>query len=292
MSAKRCFRRSLPNLRWFVSTPACASRHYSAQINKDFCCALILLPGLLLGNLVNAQSFGNLGFESAVLVPVSGDPYDRVEAGPAFPLWTCYTDSTELGVTNVLTLVNYDNEFLDSAGVAILNTNDVHGFQALSQAFEGNYTALLQAGFSLTNEAIRLSAAIAQTGVVPAYARTINFEAAAYNLNFAVTFAGQNLPVYALSSTTNYIVFGADISSFAGQTNELRFTVFPCLTFGQPAINNLYLDNIQFSPPPPQAAPFIFGQPGSQTANAGSNASFTVTVTAYPAAAYQWYFII
>ncbi len=247
----------------------------------NFASVMVLWLGILFPAPVQAQNFTNLGFENAVIVPVPGDPYGRVQAINAFPAWVCYTGSGQL------TLVNYDNEFLDSAGVSILDTNAVNGFQALPQAFEGNYTALLQAGFDLGGDTVRVSAAIAQTGLFSQSANTMTFEAR--GSGFAVSIGGQDVPFFALEEDSDYIVFGVDVSSFGGQTLELRFTANPYPPPG-PAINNVYLDGIGFSSQLPAAAPFILDPPYGQTVNAGSNISFAISATGFPTPVYQWFF--
>ena len=40
----------------------------------------------------------------------------------------------------------------------------------------------------------------------------------------SITFQGQQIPQYVLGSTSTYTIYGADISAFAGQTGELRFS--------------------------------------------------------------------
>jgi hypothetical protein len=54
-----------------------------------------------------------------------------------------------------------------------------------------------------------------------------------------VAFNGQNLSFQAIGAGANYTVYGADVSAYAGQTGELRFTA--------PVQNTALLDNIQFS---------------------------------------------
>jgi len=51
-----------------------------------------------------------------------------------------------------------------------------------------------------------------------------------------LSFAGQQIPLFALGTGPNYTILGGDISAFAGQTGQLQF------------IGNALLDNIFFSP--------------------------------------------
>ena len=58
---------------------------------------------LWVGPVVSGQpAFTNLNFESAVLIPQSGDPYYRVQFAAAFPGWTAYVG----GVPQNLALYN------------------------------------------------------------------------------------------------------------------------------------------------------------------------------------------
>ena len=52
-----------------------------------------------------------------------------------------------------------------------------------------------------------------------------------------MTFSGQVIPLTQVGSGPNYSILGGDISAFAGQNGELRFTA-----------GSGVLDNIQFSP--------------------------------------------
>lgn len=230
-----------------------------------------------------SQSFQNLGFEEAQLVPVTPGYEGQVQTVPAFRWWHVYWD------TNLAPFVLYNNMFLDSAGVSILDTN----FYVLPQVFQGKYTALLYGGYSLTGYPyVRLPVSIAQTGAIPASAKTLLFDARMLSggTDFAVSVAGQNLPYFALASNTNYVLYGVDVSTMAGQTRELRFTAYPHLYPEPTAINYVYLDDIRFSASPLTASPFILASPSSQTANAGSNVNLTVTATGLPSPAYQWFF--
>jgi len=73
--------------------------------------------------------------------------------------------------------------------------------------------------------------------------------------NMDLSFASNSLPFYKIGSGSNYDVFGADVSAFAGASGELRFSALP-LTGG--GFGGVRLDNIQFSNQPiPE--PTVFG---------------------------------
>src|ERR1022692_4564550 len=74
-----------------------------------------------------------------------------------------------------------------------------------------------------------------QIGTLPSNAISMSFYIQPGSL-FAVTFAGQQIPLTAIGSTFNATIMGGDISAYAGQTGQLLFQ------------GGGELDNIQFSP--------------------------------------------
>ena len=167
-------------------------------------------------------TFQNLDFESAVLVPIPGDPLGRVEFAQAFPGWTGYIG------TNIQTVADHNNKSLSEPGIAIMGPD-----YPSPNLFQGHYYARLY----LASPGPLISAALAQTGTAPATAKSIRFYASSFDVPF-LSFAGQAIPVSALGSTSTYTVFGGDISAFAGQTGELRFQ------------GSLTFDNIIFADQP------------------------------------------
>jgi hypothetical protein len=184
----------------------------------------------------SGQAFVNLDFESATLVPVPGDRYHTVQFAQAFPGWT----KTMIGAIDTNAL--YDTMFLDSAGIGIIDTKPSYLSEAV---IGGNYTALLQSGLGYEGTS---DATLSQTGLVPLGTESIQFKARAgfdASGRFAVILGGQTLPVTVLGSGTNYTLYGANVSQWAGQVAQLSFTVFAEI----PHVNDetLLLDNIQFS---------------------------------------------
>ena len=202
----------------------------------------------------SAQGFVNLDFESATLVPVGKTqqtalPGDQVQLAQALPGWTVTIVAPF--TTNAL----YDNMFLDSAGISIIDTK---GPYLASSVIDGLYTALLQSGLGYTSTGGVVSdTTISQTGLVPLGTQSLQFKAQTffdYAGKFAVTLGGQTLSLTSLGSGTNYTLYGANVSQWAGQTAQLSFTVFG----EKPHVNDegLLLDDIQFSPQPvPVVAP-------------------------------------
>jgi hypothetical protein len=99
----------------------------------------------------------------------------------------------------------------------------------------GRFSVYLEGGRNAQN--VQGSAEIAQTGTVDQTAHSLLFAATRGVPN--VSFNGQPLPVFPLQNHSTFISYGADVSAFAGQTGELRFTTaYPVGSF---------LDDIQFS---------------------------------------------
>ena len=180
-----------------------------------------------------AQGFSNLDFEQASLVPVSGAYTGEVQIRPALPRWSVF-------IRNPFVL--YNNMFLDSAGVSIFDS--LMG----AKAFQGNFSVILQGGFSLySGPPDRLSSTIAQTGLIPTWAKTLLFDAWVGDPAYFTVSLG---PYLLLASYTNYSLYAVDVSGLSGQTVELAFTVLPSPPPGL-AMTGVYLDDIRFSSSPP-----------------------------------------
>src|SRR5438552_2069280 len=107
---------------------------------KTFTSSLSCVALLCIGFSARAQgTFQNLGFESAVLVPIPGDPYGRVQFAPAFPGWIGYVGADQQ------TAALYNNVFLDTSGISIIDSN-WPGFLGVHGPLEGRFSAILQAG--------------------------------------------------------------------------------------------------------------------------------------------------
>lgn len=192
------------------------------------------------------QGFVNLNFESASLVPAGGY---YVQFNQAFPGWT----GTCGGVQQTLAL--YNEVYLDTAGIAIIDHNWTNsaayinnfGYPPLDTLIQGNYTAILMSGLGPpTGQPADTS--LSQTGLVPAGTQSLLFRAyPGFDSSgvFTVTLGGQDLSLTVISNALNYTLYGADISAWAGQTAQLSFNVL-----GENPHQNdeyLYLDSIQFS---------------------------------------------
>jgi len=148
-----------------------------------------------MGLAASAQSFYNLDFEQARLIPVSGDPYGRVDFGAALPGWIGYCGIYAQG------LANYDFEFLDSAGISIFDSKDT--IEPVAGVTHGRYCACLYSGVVLGTMNVYVDTSIAQTGWIPASATSILFNFCnSWSWGYAdvsVTFNGISIPLSVVS---------------------------------------------------------------------------------------------
>jgi hypothetical protein len=206
-----------------------------------------ILPCLLLclgKQLALSQgTFGNLNFENATIVYDPSGPYpNSIYASNAIPCWTAYLG----GVAR--RDVTYNSRTLDAADVSL------HGVASSAwHPIEGQYSILL---LGSSRYAPFASAAVGQTGKLPTNAMSLVFLSSTDFLMLDVTFGGQPISLIQIGSTATNITLAGDISAFAGQTGELRFTA-PALTgYGM-------VDDIRFSneaiPEPSACALFVCG---------------------------------
>lgn len=213
--------------------------------------------------LCQAQSFEDLNFESATLVATNSYPGLSVEFAPAFPGW----DGTIGGVQTTYALANY--VFLDTAAISIINSNYTGDSGLLpGGVVQGQYTAILQSGVdSVNNTLTPANVSLSQTGLVPAGTQSLQFDA--YTVfdssgSFNVTLGGQPLALVILANYANYTVYGANIASFADETEPLVFTV-PA-EIPHVIDEYLYLDAIQFSSSPiPEPSTFALVAAGGMS---------------------------
>ena len=183
-------------------------------INAIFTVVIVLFGRL---NAYSQGAFTNLDFEHPVLPlnPVNS----QVPAEDAIPGWVPNTS------------VLYNTVSLGAPAVSL------QGPGSLEPILQGNYSVLIQG----SSGGAPGSADIAQTGQVPVGALSIDLLVSTFSGPPQVTFDGTGIPLLELGANANYITLGGDISAFAGQTGELRFTVLP-------NSGETLLDDIQFSP--------------------------------------------
>ena len=197
------------------------------------------------------SSFQNFDFESAMPPFVVIDPtYGAVAVSNSVPGWSPYIGSGGAGIA-----VLYNNYFIGTPAVALLGP----GWTNQPQIIEGSYSILLQGGaYPSSGPAF---ASIAQVGLLPAGTKSIEFKGNGVPISSIGLFvAGQSIPVFPLSTTPSYTLYGADVSQFAGQVAELRLTALVSPTYPFP---NLLVDSFEFSntaiPEPSTIGISIFG---------------------------------
>src|SRR6185312_11044193 len=94
----------------------------------------ILLAGLAVQSSFAQGTFQNLNFESAIIVPIPGDPQGRVQFAPAFPGWTGFIN----GIQQTTAL--YNNRNLSSPYFALIGPESTVG-----GPIDGNYSAIIGA---------------------------------------------------------------------------------------------------------------------------------------------------
>ncbi len=168
--------------------------------------------------------FQNLNFEKPIK-PLVMDDLGEVATSDAVPGWTVYNS----GGGHAQRMI-FDTVSLGEPRVSLQSSVSPWG-----PPIQGQYSVLLQANtFGLT------TTAIGQVGQIPANAMSLRFYG---RMSLEVTFEGQPLSLIQTGTGLAYDVIGADVSAFAGQTGELRFTSanIPVSTF-------IFLDAIRFSP--------------------------------------------
>jgi hypothetical protein len=160
---------------------------------------------------VGQGTFQNLDFEQATIVSDPSSPYypNAVYASDAIPGWT---PDSFLGTNDVL----YNEVTLGAAGVSILGTDGI------PPALDGKFSVYLYGGAVPSP-----GASISQTAVVPVGAESIMFEAenaGSVAGKLVVSLGGQNIPFSALSTGSNYTLYGSNIPAFGGQSEQLTFS--------------------------------------------------------------------
>jgi len=170
-------------------------------------------------------TFQNLDFENGSFIPIPGHA-DAVEFSLAMPGWSGYVG------TNQVNWVLYNTLSLSEAGIAIQGPDDPS-----PNLFHGRFFVVLQYGNDAYTSQGMVGSALAQTGTIPIGTQSIRLLSNnPYVLLFDLSFGGSTIPLFNVGISANgRPIWGGDISSFAGQTGELRFA------------GAGYLDYIQFS---------------------------------------------
>jgi hypothetical protein len=209
---------------------------------------MFLLTAYVLGSTaaVHGANFQNLDFEATRLPP--DGPGGLQPVGVALPGWTAFLGNE--ATTDVL----YNESFLGTAFVGLSGSP--------LYVLDGHFSARLNPGASPFTT-LRVSASLAQTGLIPIGVNTLQFHATVSAFHptirdfFGVYIDGQRLETFPMleDSGTLTTMFTADISAYAGREVDLRFTSFNLMGFP----NGLTLDDISFVPIPEPSTWVLFG---------------------------------
>ncbi len=166
-------------------------------------------------------TFQDLNFEEATIPP--GTTYS-VSVANALPGWTLdYGDTPQ-------TQIGYDDQSL--GGTAAFLT----GKGTYLPAIDGNFSIELYGGGDGNGQ--REDVSISQTGQIPVGTQSLLFEGGWFSGGPGpnISIGNDNLTLFPVGSE-----FGANISTFAGQTEQLKFTV-------PGGYGPYFFDDISFSP--------------------------------------------
>jgi hypothetical protein len=226
------------------------------------------------------QSFQNLDFEMAMITNL-GLP-SSVPITNALPHWQGFSGSS------ILDEVYYWFAPLDLAVPGV--THD--------SALFGDYCGVLAAASTFSG-----SAELAQTGLVPAYARSIHFYTsrqpflaspnsplAPEDYDFAFKLNGQRVPVSPIAVDSTAVLWAGDVSQVAGTVAEIRWSLlvpsrqYPLLPVGV----SVSLDDISFSP---ESVINLIARPlQDQSSFIGASVHFDVATIDQGPYSYQWLF--
>ena len=193
---------------------------------------------LLATHSVWSAAFMNLNFESAI-EPLIVDPVSHtIPVTQAMPGWHVFVGGTEI------TTVLYNNRHISLAGVSLYSRGDSPLF-----AIEGDYFAHLYSGL-VSPLPTGASAAVAQTGLIPNDAQSLQLKTGRNGEPFFLSIGGNTLSMTPVFTGLNYVLHAADISVYAGQDLELRISVPYDGIAPNGQAHGIRLDDIQFSTEP------------------------------------------
>ena len=129
------------------------------------------------------------------------------------PGWTSYIGQYQVD------RIGYNSRTLDLADISIQGPGTPLVPVDLGPLL-GNYSVLLKGPSPFAPPG---NPAIAQTGQIPSNAKSLVF-ISELSYAFNTTFAGNAIPLVQTGATSKYVILSGDVSAFAGQTGELRFT--------------------------------------------------------------------
>jgi hypothetical protein len=188
--------------------------------------AIFIVLFVSCGSLYSQGTFQNLDFELANPGPITFS--FSVPVSSALPDWTVAIGGVQQAN------VGY-NAFSTGAPTVTLISANIQ-----SPPLDGNYSVMLESSDEST--------AISQTGNIPLGTQSLFFDAqkgsgSGGNGNLVVTIGSQTVSTVPVAVEPNFVVYGANISAWAGTTESLTFTA--------PAANSAFniweLDDISFS---------------------------------------------
>ncbi|HEX3799740.1 MAG TPA: hypothetical protein VH413_13675 [Verrucomicrobiae bacterium] len=182
---------------------------------------ILVLLALAITSADAQGTFGNLDFESAN-IPSGTPPNAAISSLNAFPKWSANS------------MVGYD--FFSTGGTVIsIVDSAVSGFAPI----QGDYSVFLFGGAGDV-------ATLSQTAIIPmgSHSLTVDLTGSGVSL-LNISIGDQTIQIVPLATFANYTEYGGDISTFAGQEQQLSFTEQPPM--GVPP-SVLELDDVAFSP--------------------------------------------
>lgn len=183
-------------------------------------------------------TFQNLGFESAIVSPGEFGNWQETPLENALPGWQASVAGIPISYSV------YNATAVSSSMVGVFGHNPPRGPEPIS----GNYMGFIQAGYGG-------DVALYQTGLIPVGSRSFVFRTAkgmgSENFapgieRFTVSLGGVPMPFYLLNETPTFKRWGTDVTSLAGSTAELRFSM--ASTYPNPISSPVvFLDFLLFS---------------------------------------------
>jgi hypothetical protein len=190
-------------------------------------------------------TFENLNFEEASIVPISGQQF-AITVANALPDWT-------VDYGNVQQTQIYYNAPSAGGTQVTLFASGYPG--SASTVIDGSFSVVLQAGLF---NGLPTAASISQTGQVPSGTQSLLFDSVSGGFSSEqppeVLIGNDLLTLFPVGSgqgvSTSYTIYGANISAWADQTEQL--------TFSAPA-GDFIIDEISFSPTAviPEPSPLV-----------------------------------
>ena len=167
---------------------------------RALCISYIVTIILALSHSARGQGFANLNFERSIVVSSNYDQFGNDYGIAYVPGWSGF--GTNLFLYNQLSL--------GTPSVTLVGGS----LGAIDGAFSMQLEAFTTASISVSSQA----------STVPTSAESLMFKAQPGLGVLVVTLGGQNIPIFALSNGANYTLYGGNISTFAGEAEQLTFT--------------------------------------------------------------------